>query len=326
MPSIERLYVRLPNWVGDVCMSLPALSLLQAAGLPLALCARPWARDLLAALPPHGFVPMTGRVWRDRAAVRADRAGLGLARRGVRGLLLPDSLSSAAVFALAGVASAGYRDDGRSPLLAWPVRKPGQAMHAVQSWYGLAREALRRWGLDPGPAGPGPARLPLTEAHRAAAAQLLAAQGLAAGGFVLIAPTATGLHRGQVKVWPHFDAYVRALQARGVTVAMCPPPAEAEQARRNAPTALLLPPQPLGAYAALARHAALVVCNDSGVSHLAAAVGARQLTLFGVTERARTGPWSPLACCLGEPGAWPAPEDALAQTDALLQPPLPLAT
>jgi heptosyltransferase-2 len=49
----------------------------------------------------------------------------------------------------------------------------------------------------------------------------------------------------------------------------------------------------------------LVVCNDSGTSHLAAAVAARQITLFGVTRRERTGPWSPDAVCLGSHDAWP---------------------
>jgi len=320
MPPIERLYLRLPNWVGDVCMSLPALSLLQSAGLPLTLCARPWARDLLSGLPGHDFIPMTGRVWHDGMAVRrAMAAGPGRVR--TRGLLLPDSLSSALVFFLAGIPSAGYRDDGRSPLLKWPVRKPAPGLHAVESWYALARAALRRWGLDPGSPAPGPGELALTDAHRSAAGEHVARHGLKPGGFVLIAPTATGLHRGKVKVWPHFDAYVRALQADGVTVAMCPPASEADQARRNAPTATLLPPLGLGAYAALAQQAALVVCNDSGVSHLAAAVGARQLTLFGVTDRSRTGPWSPRAVCLGENGAWPAVDAVLEHTATLLSDP-----
>ena len=68
------LYVRLPNWVGDVCMSLPSLEALLATGLPVVACARPWARDLLAAYPLAGFVPMKG-AWRaDRAAVRNARA------------------------------------------------------------------------------------------------------------------------------------------------------------------------------------------------------------------------------------------------------------
>jgi len=127
-----------------------------------------------------------------------------------------------------------------------------------------------------------------------------------------------GQHRGQVKVWPGFDALTRALQDAGHTVVMCPPPAEVEQARRNAPTATLLPPLPLGAFAALTRRAALVVCNDSGVSHVAAAVGARQLTLFGVTRPEDTGPWSPNATCLGTAGLWPGVDAVLTQTLALL--------
>jgi len=322
MPGVSRIYVRLPNWVGDVCMSLPALDLLAASGAGLVLCARPWARDMLAGLPPHDFVPMRGRVWEDRRAVRSHFLGLERrARHGARGLLMPDSLSSAAVFRLAGLRSAGYRDDARGLLLRWPLAKPAAAVHAVQSWYGLARAALRRWGLDDGPEQPpGRLSLPLTDAHRQAAERLLADSGLRAGAFVLIAPTATGLHRGRVKVWPHFDALTRALQARGHAVAMCPPPAEAEAARHNAPTARLLPALSLGAYAALAARAGLVVCNDSGVSHIAAAAGARQITLFGVTRQGRTGPWTPDAVCLGRENAWPDPptveQRALALLDA----------
>ena len=71
---------------------------------------------------------------------------------------------------------------------------------------------------------------------------------------------------------------------------MCPPPAETDEARRNAPTAQLLPPLSLGAFAALTARSALVICNDSGVSHAAAAASARQLTLFGVTRPAAPAP------------------------------------
>ena len=73
----------------------------------------------------------------------------------------------------------------------------------------------------------------------------------------------------------------------------------------------------LGAFAALAARAGLVVCNDSGVSHIAAAVGAHQLTLFGVTRPGRTGPWSPEAYCMGSEHAWPSLDAVLGQIDAL---------
>jgi len=296
-------------------MSLPSLYVLQATGLPLTICARPWARDLLAGVAPaHDFVPMRGAFRADRAALRQHVRDSGARGRDCRGLSLPDSLSSAAVLRLAGIPTAGYRDDGRSLLLRWPIAKPKAPLHAVQSWYHLTRTALAAWGLPAGAEQPGP-ELGLTPtAEQAAAADAaLAAAGLASAAairpFVLIAPTATGLHRGRNKVWPHFDTLTRDLQAQGIEVVMCPPPAEVDEARRNAPTARLLPALGLGAFAALTTRAALVVCNDSGVSHVAAAAGARQITLFGVTNRERTGPWSRAAICLGSDEHWPAVSD-----------------
>jgi len=319
MSEISCLYVRLPNWVGDVCMSLPSLRALAAAGLPLVICARPWARDLLDGLPKQDFIPMRGKVGADRAAVAAHRRSLGAAGRRARGLLLPDSLSSALVFRLAGLPSAGYRDDGRSFLLRWPVSKPSRPMHAVQSWHCLTREALARWGLPAGPAAPSPTLdLPLTPAHRQAAEDALRDAGLAGRPFVLIAPTATGLHKGRIKVWPGFDALSRSLQSAGHIVVMCPPPSEIDEARRNAPSAQLLPPLSLGAFAALTTRARLVICNDSGVSHVAAAALAPELTLFGVTSPSRTGPWSPRAVCMGADGSWPSVQEVDARARQLL--------
>jgi heptosyltransferase II len=289
-------------------MSLPTLRLLRAAGLPVALCARPWARDLLAGVARQDdFIAIQGRFWQDRGAVRAHVASAG---GGGAALSLPDSLSSAAVFRLAGLPVAGYRDDGRSLLLRWPVNKPEAPMHAVESWYHLARATLARWGLPTGEPKPGPELgLALTQGHRAQAQACLEKAGLEQSPFVLIAPTATGLHRGRNKVWPGFAELTRGLLAQGIRVAMCPPPTEIEAARANAPDALLLPAMGLGAFAALTTRAALVVCNDSGVSHVAAAAGAEQITLFGVTQRDRTGPWSNKAHCLGSEHGWPPVEE-----------------
>jgi len=80
----------------------------------------------------------------------------------------------------------------------------------------------------------------------------------------------------------------------------------------------LLPPLGLGAFAALTARATLVICNDSGVSHVAAAASARQLTLFGVTQPQRTGPWSPRAVCVGTDQAWPSQEEVARQAERLL--------
>lgn len=298
-------------------MSLPCLHALLNTGLPIVVCARAWAKDLLSAYPLAGHIEMTGRWREDRAAVDAYRKKHHPRR--VRGLLLPDSLSSAMVFKFAGVPAAGYRDDGRSLILRWPINKPSDDLHAVESWYHLTTLALKRWGLPVLAKHPGQElSLELTGTHHTKAASALHDAGITAGKFILIAPTATGLHHGKVKVWPHFDRLTRALQAMGYTVAMCPPAAELEAALKNSPTATVLPSLKLGAFATLTQLASLVICNDSGVSHLAAAASAKQVTLFGVTDQHRTGPWSSHAICLGSASAWPSLDSVQQQVVDLL--------
>lgn len=318
MSTISAIYVRLPNWIGDVCMSLPCLDLLLKTGLPVVVCARPWARDLLSAYPIAGFVPMSGRWRKDRATVQTFRKKAHHAH--ARGLLLPDSLSSAMVFRFAGLPCAGHRDDGRSLILRWPITKSAQRLHAVESWYRLTRQALKKWGIGPTPEkAPVSLGLKLTNDHHETAEQLMLQSQLKSGHFVLIAPTAVGLHHGKNKVWPGFEALTQRLQQRGHTVVMCPPPSEIQQAYENAPSALCLPSVGLGAFARLTQHAALVICNDSGVSHIAAAADARQLTLFGVTQREHTGPWSANATCLGSATNWPQLDETERQALSLIQ-------
>lgn len=300
-------------------MSLPSLRTVLNTGIPVTVCAKPWARDLLAGIGHVDFIEMKGRWHEDRAAVSNHRKQSRHVH--ARGLLLPDSLSSAMVFKFAGIPCAGYRDDGRSLILRWPIDKPTAPMHAVRAWHNVAAQALKRWNLPVHPPEPEPELgLKPTRKQREAALSILAAAGLEANRFVLIAPTATGLHHGQIKVWPHFDTLTRALQAKGHAVAMCPPPAEVADARRNAPSAVCLPALSLGAFATLTQLASLVICNDSGVSHLAAASNAKQLTLFGVTQQERTGPWSDHATCLGAAHQWPSPTEVERMADALLHP------
>lgn len=319
MTSFSAIYVRLPNWIGDVCMSLPSLHALLDTGLPVIVCARPWARDLLAGYDLAGFLEMKGNWREDRACVSAHRRSSRHAR--AHGLLLPDSLSSAMVFRFAGIPSCGYRDDGRSLILRWPISKPPASTHAVQSWYHLTAQALLRWNLgEIRDRASNSLGLRLAERHFEEGRQAMDDAGLVPDNFILIAPTATGLHRGHVKVWPHFEALAQSLKQAGHVVVMCPPPSEADDAKRNAPSALCLPPMKLGAFATLAQSASLVICNDSGVSHIAAAAQAKQLTLFGVTRRERTGPWSQLATCLGSEGNWPALDEVLQQALLLASP------
>lgn len=303
MTTISRIYIRLPNWIGDVCMSLPSLHALIETGCELVICAKPWAQDLLQGLPKKDFIAMTGQWRQDRLLVKKHLKAHPCQGQAV-GLLLPDSLTSALSFRLAGLACAGYRDDGRSLLLKWPFHKPEPRGHAVESWYYLTRRALLAWGFTCPEKPAKTLTLPLGQAHQQQALNIV--ESLQGKPFVLIAPTATGKHKGREKVWPHFDLLTRTLQEKGHLVVMAPPPAEKEMALRNAPTAKLLAPMSLGTFVALLQHAQIVVCNDSGVSHLAAISAPRQITLVGVTDPQRTGPWSNRAIIAGHMNQWPS--------------------
>ncbi len=305
--------VRLPNHVGDACMALPALHLLREAGLRCALIGRGWTESLFEGLR-FSYVPIHGRLLRDVARVRQARVSID---GEARGLVLPNSFGSALLFALAGVPSAGLATAQRRLLLRWPSPAPGEC-HEVERFYSASVAALRAWGLTTNRTAPPPALdLPLTATQRSAAVAVRRAGGVAER-YALLAPVATGLHRGRIKHWAHFARLVPPLRERGLMPVAAPPSAEVEAVRAVLPGVTLLPPTPLGVFAALAATATVVIANDSGTSHVAAAVSARQVTIFGVTERRRTGPWSARAVCVGANGAWPDVPQVVAAIDAAL--------
>jgi heptosyltransferase-2 len=308
--------VRIPNHVGDACMALPALHLLREAGLRYALVGRGWVESLFEGLR-SSYLPLQGRLLRDVAHVRQFRTSID---GEARGLVMPNSFGSALMFALAGVPSAGLATASRRLLLRWPSPEPSEC-HEVERFYGAALAALRAWGLPTDrPVPPPELQLPLTPGQISAALAVRRAGGVGER-YALLAPVATGLHRGRSKHWDHFGQLVPALRERGLVPVAAPPPAEVDAVRAALPGVALLPPVPLGAFAALAASAGVVIANDSGTSHIAAAVGARQVTIFGVTDRRRTGPWSARAMCVGENGRWPeVPEVVDAIDEALALP------
>ncbi len=297
--------VRLPNWVGDVCMSLPCLQWLVDEGHKLVIFARPWAKPLVQQFNPSAFVALNGSFSADLKIIRNFNSPLP-EQPITHGLILPDSLSSAALFRLAGIPSAGHRHDGRSLLLKWPVPKPNPGLHASQKWWHLVQESALLWGLPTPPKQPPSVTLVISASDAKAASQSIDAATLTGKPIILLAPTAIGLHKGQVKVWPHFASLSQALIERGHHLVICPPPNEVAQAQALTPGATLLAPLNLAGFAALAQRAALVICNDSGVSHLAAVAGAKQITLIGVTEPSHSGPISSKAIVMGQMGQWPS--------------------
>ena len=196
-----------------------------------------------------------------------------------QGLLFPNSFGSALLFKLGRLKTTGLRTDMRSFLLDNGIPEPG-TMHEVERFFYVAHEAIKAWGSTPAfDKVPEHLSLILMKRHEAAAKNLIE-QYKIPEKFALLAPIARGKHQG--------------------------------------PDATILPPTTLGNFAAIAKRAQVVVANDSGVSHIAAAVGAKQITLVGVTDTKRTGPWNPEAVVLGECGRWPTVDEVVTTLQKIL--------
>lgn len=305
------LIVRLRNWVGDVVLGVPMLQRLAGAGYSLRLVGKRWAADLLAGegWPVTVLEPrLAGRVAQLRALRRQALAeDPGFDRR-INMLVLPFSLSSAIDARGAGLKGLGYRHEGRSLLLARAVpRREGG--HESLSYWELGSALLGA----PAPA-PDRVQLHLTPEHEAQARALRERLGLRPG-YIVVCPFAGGTMAAQDKRWPEFPRWVeRALPSLGRDVVLLPGNAdEAAVATQCYPGCLVAPGVGLGAYAALLREAALVVSNDTGPGHMAAAVGAPLLSVLGPTDPARWGALGPTVRIARQGQAWPG----LDQVDAL---------
>lgn len=304
MPNV---LCRLPNHVGDCCMTLPALRLLEASGFTPMLTGKRWAEDLMSGMSWR-FDPIEGHVTEDLQRIRYISNHLGPRPLG---LLFPNSFSSALLFSIGRVRNAGFPTDGRRLLLEKVVEEPAP-MHEVERFFRLAHGAIKAWGGTPAwDEVPEELDMKLLARHEAAARNLMTQYNIPEK-FVLLAPIARGLHHGKEKQWKHFNELCTPLRKKGLEPIIFPSVREEEANKKACPDATILPPTTLGNYAALAKRAQLVIANDSGISHVAAAVGTKQITLLGVTDPTRTRPWNKNAICLGDSNkGWPTLEEVL---------------
>lgn len=284
-------------------MALPGLRLLEASGFTPILTGKSWAEDLMAGMGWR-FEPIEGRVTEDLSRIRRIAKHVGPSPLG---LLYPNSFGSALLFRIGSVRSAGFPTDGRSILLDAKIHEPPEGVHEVERFFALTHDAIEAWGGTPvWSEAPKTLGLKLLARHEAAARNLIASLNLPER-FALLAPVAKGLHHGQPKQWAHFNELCGPLRERGIEPVVFPSPNEEEACRHACPDATICPPISLGNYAALAKLATVVIANDSGISHIAAAVGATQITLVGVTDPVRTSPWNPSATVLGSlQTSWPS--------------------
>lgn len=265
--------IRAPNHLGDLVMALPAL---ERAGTADVLLVRGLV-PLLAMSGVQGEVLPLDRGL--RGLVRA--AGQLRNRRYRRGTLLTPSLSSALVFAAAGIPERrGTATDARSALLTDRLRPDRLA-----GWHRSGAYHVLVTG-DP-PPGPLTPRLVVAEAARERWRRL---SGNLQGPLVGLFPGSNAASRR----WPagRYRALADRMAGKGFRVVVFGGPQERElTAEVAAGGALDLGGRTdLPLLAAGLAECTVLVTNDSGPLHLAAAVGTPTLSLWGPGDPSVTGP------------------------------------
>jgi len=292
----DAIAVRLPNWLGDTVMAVPALRAVRA-GYPAArtMLVGPWV-SLLAGQGLAETLVTYPRAWAGRLAMTdaARRFAPDLA------VILPNSAEGAlAAWYWGARRRVGFAAGGRL-LLTDAVVPPRPRMHQIDEYLLLAQRA----GAVPGDRVP---RLTPPDGHdplRGESRALLRQAG-ARDGAPLIGVHLGAAH-GPAKVWPLERAaeFCRLARMAGADAVLLGAPGDAEAGATVAAAAPALNlagrdrPQLLPA---LLSEIDVLVSGDTGVAHLAAALGTRVVTLFGPTDPALTAPRGALAAVVANP-------------------------
>jgi len=278
---IERIVVRAPNWIGDVVLSLGAVRDLRR-NFPAArieMLARPWVSALYEAVAEVDAV-------RPSAGIRADARSL----RGAfdAAVLLPNSFASALPVWQANIPHRwGYATDLRGPLLTRAGRVPDAVRGRSQVYY--YRAMLAAVGLTVSATPDASLACPPEWGSHGDA--LLGGDG----PWIGLNP---GAFYGTAKRWiPERYAAVGDTLARrtGSRVAIVGGAAERVLGQSIA-AAMLEPARVLCGETSLAdltgvlSRLRVLVTNDSGPMHLAAALGVPVVAIFGPTDERETGP------------------------------------
>jgi heptosyltransferase-2 len=293
MSQPQEILVRGPNWTGDLIMATPGFRALRS-GFPearLTLHLREELHPLVAGarwfdevLPLESYRKGTAALIREGRSLRRRHFDLGVC--------LPDSFSSALLMRLGGVRRiVGYRRNGRGALLHHPVVPPrtgGRRLMIPREQHVLG--LIESLGC---PARGTELELHVTEAEEAEAGQRLEGGGVRGGE--AIAVLAPGASYGPSKIWPpaSFARVGDELAAAGASVVLVGAPGERELCGQvlsamEEPAVDLTGELGLGALKAVVRRARVLICNDAGTRHIAAAFGTPCVVLMGPTSLEKT--------------------------------------
>lgn len=300
--SPSRILVRAPNWIGDAVMCEPALRGLRALfpKAEITLLAKPAVAELFIAYP--GL---------DRRLVYNDRgvhAGLsgkwtlaGLLRRHRFDLavLFQNAFEAALLTWLAGIRRRyGYVTDGRAFLLTDPVARPDRAtlVHQVHYYWDL----LKPLGVTGAP--PVPALAVSADETRAMDERLTE---IGVGREDLIVGVNPGSTYGGAKRWlpeRYAEAALRVCrrieqqQGRPVSVVILGAKGEEELGysvaeRLTVRSAVLSGRTNIRELMAVTKRCTILLTNDTGPMHMAAAFAVPVVAVFGPTDWRTTAPY-----------------------------------
>jgi len=273
---VSRILVVAPNWIGDALMAQPLLARLreQHPDARLEVLAPEWVAPVARRMPEvdevitapfrHGALHL-GKRWRLGRALKD--------RRYAQAIVLPNSWKAALVpfFAHIPVRS-GYVGESRYGLLNQLHRNGKDAM----------RDHYARLAGTPGATAAAALPQPRLRIDAAQVAATRARFGLE-NPYVALCP---GAEYGPAKRWPYFAELAARLQ-RPVVLLGSPNDASAAAGigGRN-----LVGGTTLDEAIDLIAGADLVVTNDSGLMHVAAALGRPLVALFGSSSPEKTPP------------------------------------
>ena len=283
-----------PQWIGDAVMTQPLIAALHAQGQRLTVGALPWVAPVYRAMAEvHHVIEFPfahgGLQW-------VARRQLAKALRGQfqRAVVCPNSLKSALLPWWAGIEErVGYRGEARWGLLTTGLPNPHRHHRGSMVAHYLALAGTR---LDEPAARPRPVLRVVPDAQ----AMALHRRGLTPQGYYVFAP---GAEYGPAKRWPmgHFAALADALNAPVLLLGsakdsvLCDGIVAVSSRPPHSPCTSLAGRSDLNEAMALIASARAVVSNDSGLMHIAAALGTPQVALFGSSSPLHTPPLSDVA-------------------------------
>ena len=308
--NIRRVIVRGTNWVGDAIMTLPALRELRRLfpDAHITLATRSWAKGLFVDAEFVDELQVNdGRGIRSFfQQVRAWRKG-----RFDLAILLTNSFASALVAALAGIpVRIGYAADCRARLLTNAIELPEWRSTRHEIFYYLRIVAELEWlfthqqsFLD----GQPDASLEVSDVRKDEARHLLQRQGVQEDGPVIA--LCPGSINSRAKRWPAESYAVladRCVDTLGAQILLIGSKEELDVSRQvadrmhNKPI-MLTGKTDIAEVVAVLSVADLLITNDTGPAHIAAALGRPTLVIFGPTNPLTTRPFSPFAEIIRHP-------------------------